>query len=96
MPQSSPIAERPPVELPIPPEPAALRADVQRDPDRAPPIDELIVPILWEAWGETLAAEAVLREIAREYRYELWLWAMGERSWQQCAEGLAGRVRRRL
>lgn len=29
------------------------------------------------------------------YRRELWLWLAGERSWQQCASGLAGRIARR-
>ncbi len=40
------------------------------------------------AWAEIAAACA-------GYRRELWLWLAGERTWQQCAGGLAGRISRR-
>ena len=29
------------------------------------------------------------------YERELWLWLVGERSWQQCMSGLSGRLQRR-
>lgn len=29
------------------------------------------------------------------YTRELWLWVAGERTWDQCAEGLSGRISRR-
>ncbi|MDQ3794089.1 MAG: hypothetical protein M3316_00160, partial [Actinomycetota bacterium] len=35
-------------------------------------------------------------EISRDYSDELRLWVVGERPWDHCAAGLAGRVRRRL
>jgi hypothetical protein len=35
-------------------------------------------------------------EISRDYSGELRLWVVGERPWDHCAAGLAGRVRRRL
>ena len=37
-----------------------------------------------------------LQLIVAGYDRELWLWLLGERTWAQCADGLAGRVRRRL
>ncbi len=36
------------------------------------------------------------QEIARGYAGELRLWVVGERPWDHCAAGLAGRVWRRL
>jgi hypothetical protein len=36
------------------------------------------------------------RDTVLEHRREIWLWGMGDRSWQQVAEGLRGRVLRRL
>jgi hypothetical protein len=35
-------------------------------------------------------------EISRGYADELRLWVVGERPWDHCAAGLAGRVQRRL
>ena len=35
-------------------------------------------------------------QVVAGYRSELWLWVMGERTWAQSADGLLGRVRRRL
>jgi hypothetical protein len=35
-------------------------------------------------------------DVIISYRRELWLWLMGERQWDQCVSGLAGRVARRL
>ena len=93
--------------LALPPEPAALRrrtrALAERDPAAAAGrLDrgEWITRPLWRAWGPALQragmSRAWLREIAADYRRELWLWVMGERTWAQCADGLLGRVRRRL
>jgi hypothetical protein len=55
---------------------------------------------LWQAWREALEprgcdAERLL-QIVRDYRNELRLWVMGERPWEQCVAGLAGRVARRV
>ena len=41
-------------------------------------------------------APSALWMIARGYSGELRLWVVGERPWDQCVAGLAGRVRRRL
>jgi hypothetical protein len=95
------------VELPLPEEPVELqartRALVEQDPARgAEEIarGEWIAELLWRHWGATLQRHGTdrqrLLEIIRDYRRELWLWVMGERTWTQCAAGLAGRVRRRL
>ncbi len=35
-------------------------------------------------------------DVIISYRREVWLWLMGERTWDQCVSGLAGRVARRL
>lgn len=94
-------------ELPLPEEPVALgaqtRALVERSPaEGAALIDrgEWIADPLWRAWGPALERAGIGRErlveIVVDYRRELWLWVMGERTWAQCASGLRGRVLRRL
>ncbi|MGI8912121.1 MAG: hypothetical protein ACR2JR_16465 [Rubrobacteraceae bacterium] len=59
-----------------------------------------VVDPLWNEWGDTLEASGMDRdrflEIARGYAGELRLWVVGERPWDHCAAGLAGRVSRRL
>jgi hypothetical protein len=94
------------LELVLPPEPGGLRAGTrtlaQQDPAAAIALlagGEWVLDPLWAAWGAVLEPAGMsrdrLREIAVEYRRELWLWVMGERTWEQCAGGLLGRVRRR-
>ncbi len=39
--------------------------------------------------------EEEFSSIALGYRREIWLWLMGERTWEQCCSGLIGRVGRR-
>ena len=55
---------------------------------------------LWDEWREDLEGVGVSRErfleISRGYKGELRLWVVGERPWDHCVAGLAGRVRRRL
>ena len=96
----------PGLELPLPPEPEALRAETRALVGRSPAegaalIDagEWIAGPLWRSWRAELEAAGMPREqlvrIAGEYRLELWLWVMGERTWAQCASGLRGRVLRR-
>jgi hypothetical protein len=63
--------------------------------------DDICVGVwLWERWRPALEPVAMDREafvdVIISYRRELWLWLMGERSWDQCVTGLAGRVARRL
>jgi hypothetical protein len=95
------------VSLAVPPEPAGLRARTRalarRDPAAAAERlarGEWITRPLWRSWGPALEragmGRALLRRIAADDRRELWLWVMGERTWAQCADGLLGRVRRRL
>ena len=59
-----------------------------------------VADLLWEDWGEDLEAAGMTYErfigISRGYADELRLWVVGERPWDHCAAGLAGRVRRRL
>lgn len=55
---------------------------------------------LWERWRPVLEPQGMDREafidVVIAYGRELWLWLMGERLWEQCVSGLAGRVARRL
>jgi hypothetical protein len=92
--------------LVVPPEPAELRARTrtlaEQDPAAASALlggGEWITGLLWERWGPALEPAGLgrgwLRQVAVDYRRELWLWVMGERTWEQCAGGLLGRVRRR-
>jgi hypothetical protein len=56
---------------------------------------------LWNGpWGRELAVAGLdldaFTVVVAGYDRELWLWLLGERTWAQAADGLAGRVRRRL
>ena len=93
-------------ELPLPPEPAELRARTRALAEQDPAgaiallgLGEWILDPLWDRWGAELERSGVgrerLRQIAVDYRRELWLWVMGERTWEQCGGGLLGRVQRR-
>jgi hypothetical protein len=93
--------------LPLPGEPAGLRAEtralLEESPEEGARVVEdatFVAGPLWEVWGETLEEFGMDRarflEIARGYSDELRLWVVGERPWDHCVAGLAGRVRRRL
>ena len=93
--------------LPLPGEPAELRAQTRALLEDSPEEGARVVKDatfvadpLWEEWGETLQRGEMDRarflEIARGYSGELRLWVVGERPWNHCVSGLAGRVRRRL
>ena len=93
--------------LPLPGEPARLRAETRSLLEGSPEEGARVVKDatfvadpLWEEWGETLEQGGMDRarflEIARGYSGELRLWVVGERPWNHCVSGLAGRVRRRL
>ena len=95
------------LELPLPAEPAALRAQTRELVERAPADGaalisggEWIAGVLWDCWGAALERAGMHREqlvqIAADYRRELWFWVMRERTWAHCAGGLRGRVLRRL
>ncbi len=93
--------------LPLPEEPAELRSKVRALLDDRPEEGARVIgdasflaDPLWEVWGEDLEGAGVSRErfleISRGYKGELRLWVVGERPWDHCVAGLAGRVRRRL
>ena len=56
--------------------------------------------LLWEDWGADLEGAGMgydrFLEISRSYAGEFRFWIVGERPWDHCAAGLAGRVLRRL
>ena len=56
--------------------------------------------LLWSDWEDLLEPAGMLYDrflqISRGYADELRLWVVGERPWDHCAAGLAGRVQRRL
>ena len=93
--------------LPLPGEPVELRAqtralleDWPEDGARVIGDATFVADPLWDEWGEALEGAGMNRgrfmEIARGYSGELRLWIVGERPWDHCVAGLAGRVHRRL
>ena len=93
--------------LPVPSEPLELRADTRALLEETPEdgmktINDarFVADPLWEEWGDDLEEAGMPYEnflgIARSYAGELRLWVVGERIWEHCAAGLAGRVTRRL
>ena len=95
------------IELEPPDEPLKLKAETREllegDPvegmRRVNAGDPLADP-LWEEWGVELEEAGMCRErydrIIRGYSDEIRLWVMGERIWEHCIAGLAGRLRRRV
>ena len=59
-----------------------------------------VADLLWKEWAEELERAGMDYEkflgISRGYSGELRLWVVGERPWDHCVAGLAGRVTRRL
>lgn len=93
--------------LPLPDEPVEARAAVRASLDESPEegarlIGEatFVADPLWERWAETLEGAGMDRErfleVSRGYAGEIRLWVVGERVWEHCAAGLAGRAWRRL
>jgi hypothetical protein len=93
--------------LPQPGEPAGLKAETRALLEESPEEGARVVQDanfvagpLWDEWGESLEGLGMDRArflaIARGYSDELRLWVVGERPWNHCVSGLAGRVRRRL
>jgi hypothetical protein len=92
--------------LVIPPEPAELREWMRAtllagsDPREDFTNDVCLGVLVWERWRSSLEPAGLDREafveVIETYGREIWLWIMGERRWEQCIEGLAGRVSRRL
>ena len=95
------------IELVPPDEPlkpkAETRALLEGGPEKGMRLVQAGYPLtdlLWEEWGEELEEASVGRErysqIIRGYSDEIRLWVMGERVWEHCVAGLAGRLRRRI
>lgn len=93
--------------LPLPEEPTELRAETRAILEESPEegsgvIDDagFVADLLWEEWACELEEAGMdyerFLEISRGYAGELRLWVVGERPWEHCVAGLAGRVRRRL
>ena len=86
------------------PEPAGRRARWRAEVlDGAPLADVVagaggIAGWLWTEWGGSVADERgfeAFAAVALGYRRELWLWMVGDRTWEQCSVGLVGRLGRR-
>jgi hypothetical protein len=91
-------------ELALPAEPAQLLGELRELALEAPLLarDEVVRVLakrLWRRWRTELAplglSSAGFRDDVAAYRRELWLWVVGERTWEQAIGGLAGRVSRR-
>ncbi len=95
------------ISLPLPEEPTELRVKTRALLDESPEEGArtiadaaFVADRLWNDWGEALENAEMnherFMEISRGYAGELRLWVAGERPWDHCAAGLAGRVWRRL
>jgi hypothetical protein len=93
--------------LPVPDEPkdpkTETRALLEESPEEGRRIIEnaaFVSDLLWEEWGADLEEAGMgydrFVEISRGYAGEFRLWVVGERPWNHCAAGLAGRTVRRL
>ncbi len=91
---------------PLPAEPTALRESVRavvlESPERWSALaadGHWIADELWGAWATELGSAGIdadaVADAAASYGQELWWWILGERTWSQCIDGLAGRVWRR-
>ena len=93
--------------LPVPDEPEDLKSEtralLEESPEDGGRVVEdatFVADLLWEEWrvdleGAGMAHDRFL-EISRGYAAEFRLWVVGERPWNHCAAGLAGRALRRL
>jgi hypothetical protein len=99
--------EEAPKRLPLPDEPTGLKAETRTLLEESPEEGSRLIAdaafvadLLWEEWGGDLERAGVgydrFMEISRSYVGELRLWVVGERPWDHCAAGLAGRLLRRL
>jgi hypothetical protein len=99
--------ERAITSLPVPDEPKDLKTETRALLEESPEegsrvIDDasFVADLLWAEWGEDLTGAGMDRdrflEISRGYAAEFRLWVVGERPWNHCAAGLAGRSLRRL
>lgn len=93
--------------FPLPDEPATVRTETRELLEESPEegsrkVNEarFVADLLWKEWGGELEESGMdyerFLEISRGYSNELRLWVVGERPWDHCVAGLAGRVTRRL
>jgi hypothetical protein len=90
-------------EIPVPEALWRSARDRIRDQPRSWPVDAAdghwLSDWLWAQWAVPLAACGVTPELLAAtvvgYRQELWLWLMGQRTWQHIVSSLAGLVLRR-
>jgi hypothetical protein len=93
--------------LPVPDEPIELRAETRALLEDSPEEGGRVIAdaafvsdLLWEEWKTELQGAGMgygrFMEISRSYAGEFRLWVVGERPWDHCAAGLAGRLLRRL
>jgi hypothetical protein len=93
--------------LPLPDEPTELKAQTRALLEESPEEGGRVIAdaafvtdSLWEEWGADLEDAGMdydrFVEISRGYTGEFRLWVVGERPWDHCAAGLAGRLLRRL
>jgi len=91
----------------VPDEPIALKAgtralleDSPEEGGRDIADAAFVSDLLWEEWRADLEGAGMgydrFLEISRSYAGEFRLWVVGERPWDHCAAGLAGRLLRRL
>lgn len=93
--------------LSLPQEPVEMRAETRMLLEESPEEGSLkindarfVADQLWGEWGVSLEESGIdygrFIEISRGYTNELRLWVVGERPWDHCVAGLAGRITRRL
>ncbi len=93
--------------FPVPDEPTEVKAETRALLEDAPEEGSRVIAdaafvsdLLWEEWGTDLEAAGIgygrFLEISRSYAGEFRLWVVGERPWNHCAAGFAGRLLRRL
>lgn len=96
-----------PLELELLQEPSELKARTRglveqspRDGLRVVADGRFLADALWPVWGKSLTDAGMsydgFLEAVRSNRGEIRLWVMGERPWEHCASGVAGRVSRRV
>ena len=93
--------------LTVPDEPKELKAGIRALLEDSPEEGGHVIAdaafvsdLLWEEWRADLEGAGMgydrFVEISRGYAGEFRLWVVGERPWDHCAAGLAGRLLRRL
>src|SRR5690348_10691178 len=94
------------IALPLPSEPHGLKSLARTLIEQAPAagLDTVadgswLADPLWDAWRESLERAGMDRgrfgRVVTDYQNEVRLWLVGERLWEQCVSGLAGRAARR-